>query len=155
MSDLNVSQTLTTILDILQEHTKMFQKLQATVDEHSIMLRNHSDTLYTHSVMLETLEDIQKQTAKIPVIENDIRQIKNEVSLMRAVLTDNNQQLRRHEKFIQHIKASPFLAYKFNASSTENLACLFPSGKRIKAVIKPPVLWFLGLLTAKLDIWAT
>ena len=36
--------------------------------------------------------------------------------------------------------AFPFFAYRFNASSTENLACLFPSVKSNKAVIKPPVL---------------
>ncbi len=115
MTDLKISQTLATILDILQEHTKMFQKLQATVDEHTVLHQQHAarfqeieSTLYTHSVMLETLEDVLKQTAKIPQMENDIKQIKNELGLMRAVLAGNSQQLTRHEKFILHNKASPW-----------------------------------------------
>ena len=95
---------------LLEQHTVQLDQNTKKLDCHSALLHKQDEQLHhlseNQKSIIEILNIMHKQTAKIPKIESDISQLTADVSLIKSVLTDSNKQLRRHEKFIKHIKAA-------------------------------------------------
>lgn len=58
-----------------------------------------------NEAVLEIVGDMQEQVAEIPKIQRDIQEIKGDIKVMKAVLTDHSGQLHDHEHRIGALEA--------------------------------------------------
>jgi uncharacterized protein involved in exopolysaccharide biosynthesis len=59
-----------------------------------------------YQVLIEAVTDMQGNVAKIPKIEKDIAELKQDVRVVKAVVTDISKQQQKHEKRITTLEAS-------------------------------------------------
>lgn len=98
------------IFDKLNKHDslfdKFFQKLDALDQKFELLFGKFEEVDVRFDAISQTLDIVQEQTERIPRMEASIQNLQNDVDLVKKVLTDSNKQVRRHEHFINSIKAA-------------------------------------------------
>jgi peptidoglycan hydrolase CwlO-like protein len=59
-----------------------------------------------NKAVLEAVGDIQKQVSKITTMEENITEIKTDIKVIKAAVTDTNTQVRDHERRLTQLEAA-------------------------------------------------
>ncbi len=59
-----------------------------------------------NKAVLEAVDDMQKNVAKIPAIEEDVAELKQDVKIVKAAVTDTSKQQGDHEDRISRLETA-------------------------------------------------
>lgn len=59
-----------------------------------------------NKAILEAVGDMQKHVVRIPKMADDIKELKQDVKVIKAVVTDHSKQQTKHEQRIRHLEST-------------------------------------------------
>lgn len=62
------------------------------------------EVISQNKAVLEIAVDNQRQLAKLPTMEEDIKALKSDVAVIKAVVTDTNKELKLHDRRITKLE---------------------------------------------------